>query len=124
MPFSAQPVGGRPQRRNTFRKSEKLTRKADFTDIIKRGKKHSTQDILFYSRMNGLPQSRLGIAAPKRLGNAPVRNRCKRRLREIFRTNKDAVPKGYDILAVILRDISTKEFQALRDGFMQGLGGL
>lgn len=124
MSSSEQPAGRRSQKQNTFRRSERITGNADFSDLIKNGKKHSTQDILFYSRKSDLPHSRFGIAAPKRLGSAPLRNRCKRRLRELFRTNKGAVPKGFDILAVIARDISDKKFSDVADEFKQGIGQL
>lgn len=119
-----QPAGRRSWKQNTFRRSERITGNADFSDLIKNGTKYSTQDILFYSRKTDLSHSRFGVAAPKRLGSAPLRNRCKRRLRELFRTNKGAVPKGFDILAVITKDISYKKFNDVADAFMQAVGRL
>ena len=125
MSSSAQPAVRRPQQTpHTFRRIERIARKADFTDLIKNGKKFSTQDILFYSRKNDLPYTRFGVAAPKRLGSAPLRNRCKRRLRELFRTNKGAVTAGYDIIAVVARDVSRKDFETVRNEFMEGIGRL
>jgi ribonuclease P protein component len=44
--------------------------------------------ILAYIRKDGKDLRRLGLVTPKRVGTAVIRNRTKRRLREIFRTNK------------------------------------
>ena len=42
--------------------------------------------------------TRIGITIPKRTGNAVVRNRWKRLIREAFRLHKDAMPVGYDLI--------------------------
>jgi ribonuclease P protein component len=46
---------------------------------------------------------RLGIAATRKLGNAVVRNRAKRLIREVFRRNKLA--PGFDIVVVPKREL-------------------
>ena len=42
--------------------------------------------------------SRFGISVKKALGGAVVRNRIKRRIREIVRRNKTEIPTGWDIV--------------------------
>lgn len=44
--------------------------------------------------------SRLGITASKKVGNAPVRNRVRRLVREFFRRNRAAMAKPRDILVI------------------------
>ena len=42
--------------------------------------------------------SRFGISVKKALGGAVVRNRIKRRIREIVRRNRTEIPTGWDIV--------------------------
>jgi ribonuclease P protein component len=42
--------------------------------------------------------SRFGISVKKALGGAVVRNRIKRRIREILRRNRTEIPSGWDIV--------------------------
>ena len=50
---------------------------------------------------NGLEESRFGICVSGKVGKAVVRNKIKRRLKEILRANIAAVPGGYDIIFVV-----------------------
>jgi len=51
-----------------------------------------------FFRANGLPHTRLGVTTPAALGNAVLRNRVKRRLREVFRLNQAAMAQGWDVV--------------------------
>src|SRR4029077_4910358 len=42
--------------------------------------------------------SRFGISVKKALGGAVLRNRIKRRIREILRRNRTEIPTGWDIV--------------------------
>ena len=49
---------------------------------------------------NNLEHSRLGLSVGKRYGNAVRRNRFKRLVREAFRTNREQLPNGFDIVVI------------------------
>ncbi len=61
---------------------------------------------------NEQPLSRYAFAISKRVGNAVVRNRVKRRLREILRLN--ALAEGYDIVIVARPAAAETDFQTLK----------
>ena len=54
---------------------------------------------MVYCRRNGLEVTRLGFTVSTKLGHAVVRNRIRRRLREIYRLNE--AKAGYDIVVVV-----------------------
>ena len=63
----------------------------------------SVNDKLFslYAAKNDCGYPRLGISLSKLCGNAVVRNRLKRLLREVFRQNQQRIPAGFDYVLMI-----------------------
>jgi ribonuclease P protein component len=49
---------------------------------------------------NDVSVPRLGIVASRKVGNAVVRNRVKRLIREVFRRSSDARPAGVDLVVI------------------------
>ncbi|MGH9342512.1 MAG: ribonuclease P protein component [Terriglobia bacterium] len=82
----------------SFPKSLRLLRRPDIRRVYEEGRRGSARICTIFYRSNGLPRTRLGITTPKALGGAVVRNRIRRRLREVFRLNQTAVPAGWDIV--------------------------
>ena len=56
--------------------------------------------LVLYARKNRTATNRVGITASKKLGHAVVRNRVRRRLREVYRLNEDLFAPGWDIVVV------------------------
>lgn len=56
--------------------------------------------LVFYARRNRLGVNRIGITAGKKLGKAHIRNRIRRRLREVYRLHEDQFLPGWDIVVV------------------------
>ena len=55
---------------------------------------------VLYARRNRLNLNRVGITVSKKLGHAVVRNRTRRRIREIYRLNEERFTPGWDIVIV------------------------
>jgi len=81
------------QRRN------RLSRSRDFDAVYRRGTSTSTRYLVLHwfpreEDVEGAP--RLGLAVPRSVGSAVVRNRMKRLLREAWRELLPKVPAGHD----------------------------
>lgn len=81
-----------------FPKALRLLRRGEFRRVYEEGQRRSAPLCTIFFRANGLPQTRVGITTPARLGTAVLRNRVKRRLREAFRLNQSAIAGGWDIV--------------------------
>jgi ribonuclease P protein component len=64
---------------------------------------------------NGLAQSRCGFSVSKRVGSAVVRNRIRRRLREIVRAQWLDVPPGWDVVFAAREPVREANFSEMRD---------
>ena len=70
--------------------------------MYRHGKSTSTRFLVLYwfpQEEPGAP--RFGFSVPRRVGNAVVRNRIKRQLREIWRARLDRVPAGRDYVLIV-----------------------
>jgi len=55
---------------------------------------------VLYCKRNRRGQSQLGITVSTKVGNAVVRNRVRRRLREIYRLHEGEICRGFDLVIV------------------------
>lgn len=91
----------------SFCYQEKLHLERDYKKVFKNGKKIITSfvNIFVFNRKDNREIRRLGLVTSKKVGNATERNRAKRRLREIFRTNKHKLTPGLDIIFILKPEI-------------------
>jgi len=89
------------QRRN------RLSRSRDFDEVYRRGRSVSTRFLTLwcYDRDESVGAPRLGLAVPREVGNAVVRNRIKRQLRELFQSRLEDVPQGSDYVLKVRKGL-------------------
>ena len=59
--------------------------------------------VLILSASSAADSPRLGITASRRVGNAVVRSRAKRLIREAFRATRELWPAGIDLVVIVKR---------------------
>lgn len=85
-----------------------------YNAVHRQGVRKPRGPIIVIGLTNDLPYCRLGLSVSRRVGNAVVRNRIKRRLREAFRLIHPTMPAGYD-LVIIVKPHTPKPMQEYRD---------
>ncbi|MCO6043069.1 ribonuclease P protein component [Aeoliella sp. ICT_H6.2] len=84
---------------HTFPKSHHLLSSEQFDRVFAARKSRGDNRLVVYTLPNGLGHPRLGLVVSRKVGNAVVRNRWKRLLREAFRLNQHDLPAA-DIICL------------------------
>ena len=74
--------------------------------------------LVFYARKNRTEQNRVGITVSKKLGKAVIRNRIRRRLREVYRLNEELFTPGWDIVVVARSRCVGADFGKLTNAYL------
>ena len=75
--------------------------------------------LVLYARRNRTDTNRVGITVSKKLGHAVVRNRVRRRLREVYRLNEERFAPGWDIVVVARTKAVHADFETLSKAYLQ-----
>ena len=78
--------------------------------------------LVLYARKNRTGGNRVGFTVSKKLGHAVVRNRTRRRLREVYRLNESRFAPGWDIVVVARSRAVEAPFPALNGSFLSLAG--
>lgn len=92
---------------NDFTPDMHIRKRAEFLQLQKKSKKVSAKNFLvtYAPSLVVTTKTRLGIVATTKIGNAVIRNRAKRLIREAFRRNKENFPQGLDIVIICYKGI-------------------
>ncbi len=94
----------------------RLVRSSDFRAVYRSGRRLASSHFVAFVLSNGRALSRFGLSlkgAPKRRGGSVLRNRMKRRAREMLRRCRAEIPAGWDIVLHPKTTVSTADFAAL-----------
>ncbi|MDZ7673144.1 MAG: ribonuclease P protein component [Halanaerobiales bacterium] len=94
---------------------ETLKQKKDFQKVFNCGKSIASKYLVLYWNPNKLDNNRYGFSISKRIGKAVVRNKLKRRLKEIIRTRLDNTAYGYDIIIIARKPVNSLGFSEIKN---------
>lgn len=104
---------------------ERLRRRADYLRCYRTGRRRHGASATVHFVPNQLGHPRLGITASRKVGNAVVRQRLKRRIREIYRRWKDrGTLPPLDVVVHLKPGAGEVEFPAFREELLRLLASL
>lgn len=109
----------RPDQR--FPPERRLRKRREFLRLQGRGKRVHGRRFIFHFLPSGAPRSRLGVTVSRKVGNAVVRNRIKRWVREAWRQNtvlhrvRARGETPYDVVVTAKREVDDFSFAAIQD---------
>jgi ribonuclease P protein component len=102
-----------PRASRRWTRDLRLVRRGDFETVYREGRRRSSQQFVIFFRPNRIACSRFGFSVKKAMGGAVVRNRIRRRIREIVRLNRSEIPAGWDIVIHPRASVARAEFSRL-----------
>lgn len=98
-----------------MKKENRLRSNMEFIRVYTEGKSYGNKNLVLYVRKNDIGITRVGFTVSKKIGKSVVRNKVKRRMREICRLEFHRLKNGYDLVFVPKKnvvDISYKELES------------
>ena len=96
-----------------------LKKNHEFRRLYQKGASAAGSGMVIYCRRNRLGHNRLGLTASVKLGSAVTRNRCRRRLREVYRLQSGRLRQGWDLILVARSRTATAPWPELNDTFLR-----
>ncbi len=94
-------------------KKYRIRKNMEFKEIYKDGKNYWNRNLILYVRRNDLKETRVGYTITKKIGNAVIRNKIRRRMKEIYRSNFHNVKEGYDLIFIAKKNVINIPFKEL-----------
>ena len=104
-----------------YPKAARVRRRPEFLTIQRDGQRRHTPHLVVIRRTTSGPGSRLGVTVSKRIGNAVVRNRVKRLLREVFRLRHGDIRPPLDVVVIAKPGAGTLSYAQAATEFAKAL---
>ncbi|MBU5428373.1 ribonuclease P protein component [Tissierella pigra] len=93
----------------------RLRSNMEFKKVYSGGKSYWNRNLVLYVKKNNIGNTRVGYSITKKIGNSVVRNKIRRRMKEIYRLNFENIKNNYDLIFIPKKntvDISYKELES------------
>jgi ribonuclease P protein component len=89
------------ERTGRFARADRLLHSREFQHVTRQGRRAASDAFVVLVSIDSTGgQPRLGVTVSRRVGNAVVRNRVKRRIREWFRRERQGLPVGAEVVVI------------------------
>ncbi|MBO8155627.1 MAG: ribonuclease P protein component [Bacillaceae bacterium] len=106
-----------------MRKAYRIKKNKEFQEVFQKGKSFANRQLVlyFYPKRNQ-NHFRVGLSVGKKLGNAVVRNRIKRYLRQAFMELEKDIKQEYDFVVIARKPAVDLDFHQLKKSLIHVLG--
>ena len=94
---------------------QSIKKNDEFKNVYKKGKKIVNKFFIFYYFKNNLGYDRIGFTVSKKVGNAVVRNKVKRRLKAFLRENTQLYPTNFKLVIIARSKSGNSEWQSIKE---------
>lgn len=106
-------------RRLKFSRAQRLTKPAEFHRLKSEGTSFRGSTITLAVLATGQGPARAGFITSRRVGSAVLRNRVRRRLREIFRRHQHQIAAGTWIVTIASARATDVDYGRLEDDWLR-----
>ena len=101
-----------------MKKTDIIKSSREYTKIINTGRCIKSKNFSIYYQKNN-EKNRFGISIPKKTGKAVIRNKIKRRVKNIIDNNKNSMQSSYDYVIIIRKGILELTYQDMENELLR-----
>lgn len=101
-----------------MKKKYRLRKNIEFKKVYSHGRNYWNRNLVLYIKRNGLEETRVGYTITKKIGNSVVRNKIRRRMKEIYRLNFPNIKEGYDLIFICKRNVVGLSYKELESSMI------
>lgn len=100
-----------------MKKKDIIQKQIEFTEIIHKCPYVKNNYFVIYYRKNNT-YNRFGISIPKKTGKANIRNKIKRRIKNIIDLNKNYIHSSYDYVIIIRKRLIELDYNGIQENLI------
>ena len=104
-----------------MKKNNIVRKNIDFSRIIENNKPYKTNYFNVFFEKNYINDYRFGISVSKKVGNAVIRNKLKRQIKNILDQYKDKIIREYDCIIIVKSNIINLSYLEIKEQLFETL---
>jgi len=105
-----------------MKKSYRIKKNEDFQRIFQEGKSVANRQFIVYKLENSeIPHFRIGLSVSKKIGNAVMRNRIKRLIRQVFHELESQINPNYDYIIIARKPVAEMDYKEVKKSLIHVL---